>query len=283
MSVYDVNGNEVIGSGGALDVTELALYNDGNEVVRQGMLTYNRKKLYPINHREQRKDKVKKYDGGLMLAIGDSYTSIRASAFNKFAADHGVVCDNLGLASSTIAGSADGVTVGYHAFWVRLDNEIASFPKTIGNTTYNLSDVKLVTFMGGANDWYTVSEQVDRLGDPTSTDKEQLYGACKYIFERLHTVFPQADVIVILQPSNVAQTINNYAMWLKEGIVRECAEMYSIPICDCCFDWHSPVNPDELSAYWQSDHLHLNDAGYAELFKRLEKTLNNLQFYKADM
>ena len=281
MSIYDVNGN-VIGSDGSFDVSNLKIYNDGTSSERQGIITYEGKKLYPINQEAQRQYRPKSYDGGLMLSLGDSYFSMGSTPLTTFATAHGLVLDNLGYASSTIAGSADGLTVGYHAFWTRLDSEIASFPKTINGTTYALSDVKLVLFMGGANDWWTVNDQVDRLGDPTSTDKEQLYGACKYIFETLYTTFPNADIIVILQPSNVANETSNYAMWLKEGIVRNCAEMYSLPICDCRFNWHSPVNSADLATYWSSDHLHLSNDGYTDLFAKLENTLNSLQFYRAE-
>jgi hypothetical protein len=284
MGVYDVNGNEVGGGGGessAFGVTDISIYNDGKSNERQAFITYNGKKLYPFNNQAQRTLKPKMYNGGLLLALGDSYTAMASSNFDTFAEDHGLVCENLGEANTTIAGSADGSTVGYHPFWKRLDEEIASFPKTINGTTYQLSDIKLIVFMGGANDWWTVNEQVDRLGDPTSTDKEQLYGACKYIFETFSTTFPQADVICILQPSNVNGENNNYAMWLKERIVRDCAEMYHIPICDCIFDWYSPVNPTDLATYWKSDNLHLNSEGEIKLFEKLEDTLNSLQFYRS--
>lgn len=280
MSVYDVNGNN-LGSD-MFDVTSLSIYNDGTSSERQGIITYDGKKLYPINQEAQRTYKPKVYNGGVLLALGDSYTSMAVNEFNAFAQSHGLVCDNLGEASTTIAGSADGITVGYHPFWLRLDTEIASFPKTINGTVYRLSDVKLVTFMGGANDWYTVDESqgIDRLGDATSTNKEQLWGALKYIFETLFTTFPNADIIVILQPSNVASNDANYSMWLKEGIVRDSAEMYGLPICDCRFDWYNPTNATDLATYWKSDLLHLNDDGKAKLFEKLEKTLNTLQFYR---
>lgn len=282
MAIYDVNGNAVGGDGGSGDfgITELKIYNDGTSSERQGVLTYSGHKLYPINYNEQRRFKKKVYDGGLLLALGDSYTD-RNSKFDTFAEERGLICDNLGLASSTIAGSADGSTVGFHAFWKRLDDEISSFPKTIDGVSYDLSDVKLITFMGGANDWWTVNEEVNRLGDPTSTDKEQLYGACKYIFETFSTTFPNADIICILQPSNAASGTSNYAMWLKEGIVRNCAEMYHIPICDCIFDWYSPVNPNDLSKYWKEDHLHLSADGNTALFTKLGNTLDALPYYRA--
>lgn len=284
--LYDGKGNQIqidSGSSSALDVAEYAVFvNDSGENARQATLTYNGKKLYPKNYPAQRLDFVRDYGGGVMLTLGDSYTAYMNSYFTTFAEKHGLVQDNRGLASSTIAGSADGVTVGYHAFWIRLDSAVEEYTAdggyTIGETAYTVDDVKLVTFMGGANDWYTVdSEQgIDRLGSPESEDKEQLYGACKYIFDKLLASFPKADIVVILQPSNPYK--GNYAMWLKEKIVREMAEMYSLPICDCCFEWYNPSNTEDAATYWQSDQLHLTAAGHQAVIDKLEKTVNNLPF-----
>lgn len=282
-TLYDIYGNPIETGGGTsgFGVTEYALFdNDKGESARQAVLTYNGKKLYPKNYPEQRLDFVKDYDGGVMFALGDSYTAMGASYFSAFAEKHSLVCDNRGLASSTIAGSEDGITVGYHAFWKRLDEAIAEYQAgyTIDGVTYNPEDVKLVTFMGGANDWYTVDEAqgIDRLGNPESEDKEQLYGACKYIFDRLLASFPNADIVVILQPCNAAK--GNYSMWLKEGIVRDMAEMYSLPICDCCFEWYNPSNPTDAATYWATDKLHMTDAGNTAIFDKLEKVVNNLPF-----
>ena len=281
--IYDVSGNPLASDGGEFDVTDYSVYVDGDgDRARQGILTYNGNKLYPKIYKDQTLSKPKIYNGGVLLALGDSYTSMGSSQFSAFAEAHGLVVDNQGVVSSTIAGSADGSTVGFRAFWKRLDDDIASYPKTISGNTYALSDVKLVTFMGGANDWYTVDQTVDRIGNAESTNKEQLWGACKYIFQTLYTTFPNADIVVILQPSNMKPNQEVYAMWLKEGVVKSAAEMYSLPICDCCFDWHSPANPTDLSRYWQSDKLHLTSAGYVDLFDKLENTINNLPFYRAE-
>lgn len=287
-TLYDGNGKPIEISGGsssALDVTDYATFTDdtGNRA-RQGVLTYNGKKLYPKNYPEQRLDSVKDYGGGVMFALGDSYTAMGSSYFSAFAAKHGLVCDNRGLASSTIAGSEDGITVGYHAFWTRLDTAIAEYKAdggyTIGSTAYSTEDVKLVTFMGGANDWSTVDPEngIDRLGTPESENKEQLYGACKYIFLKLLSEFPNADIVVILQPSNFARI---FPHWQKERIVREMAELYSLPVCDCCFEWFSPANPIDLGKYWLDDKLHLTDAGNKALFAKLEKITNNLPFSRS--
>ena len=284
-TLYDGYGNKIEIEGGTassdFDVADYAVFTDdsGNNA-RQAVLTYQGRKLYPKNYPAQRLDFVKNYGGGVMLTLGDSYTAMGSAYFDAFAAKHGLVQDNRGLASSTIAGSADGVTVGYHAFWVRLDEAVAEYAtgKTIGETTYNAADVKLITFMGGANDWTTVDEAqgIDRIGNAESTDKEQLYGACKYIFDTLLASFPGADIVVILQPSNASK--GNYLMWLKEGVVREMAEMHGLPICDCCFEWYNPSNPDDAATYWASDNLHMTAAGNQTIMDKLEKVVNNLPF-----
>lgn len=286
MGICDINGNSIVASGNAtasdFGVTDYAVFaDDAGNSARQAVLTYQGHKLYPKNYPAQIMDFVRRYNGGVMIALGDSYTAMGASYFSAFAEKHGLVCDNRGLASSTIAGSEDRITVGYHPFWCRLNDAIAEYQSeggyTIGDTAYTCEDVKLITFMGGANDWFTVDEDagINRLGTPDSEDKEQLYGACKYIFATLLSTFPNADIVVILQPSNLSRI---YPHWQKESIVREMAELYGLTICDCCFEWYHPGNPTDLTTYWQSDELHMTDAGNTAIFDKLEKTVNNLPF-----
>ena len=133
--------------------------------------------------------------------------------------------------------------------------------------------------MGGANAWTTVDDTHDRIGNIYSTDVAQIYGATKYCLNKLQNTFSTADIIVILQPNN-ANNSDFCVMELKENIVKECAEMYSLPICDCCFNFYSPANPVELSKYWQSDKLHLSALGHQALIDKLEITLDNLYYYK---
>ena len=285
MAICDINGNVIATEGNTssdFSVVDYATFTDdvGNNA-RQAVLTYQGRRLYPKNYPEQRIDFVRNYGGGVMVALGDSYTDMGASYFTAFAEKHGLVCDNRGVASSTIAGSTENA-VGYQPFHERLDNAISEYQAdggyTINGTAYTTKDVKLVTFMGGANDWYTVDESqgIDRLGNPESEDKEQLYGSCKYIFSTLLTAFPNADIIVILQPSSPSK--GNYAMWLKEGIIREMAEMHGFPICDCIFEWHNPSNPNDAATYWQSDNLHMTGAGNQAIMDKLENVVNNLPF-----
>lgn len=288
MALYDINGNVVPNSSITSDfgVTGYDLFVDNDGVsARQAVLTYQGKRLYPKNYPEQQINKVKVYDGGLMITLGDSYTAMASSFFDDFATKHGLIQKNVGLVSSKIARPEGEGQDTIKSFVTRLDELISSFPLTINDKQYALTDVKLITFMGGANDWTTVdtSKSIDRIGNKYSTDVGQLYGACKYIFGKLLSTFPGADIIVILQPNNLkTDGIDQAEMWIKETVVKECAEMYSLPICDCCFDFYSPINPSELQKYWINDKLHLTHDGNVELLKKLESTLNTLSYYKAE-
>ena len=308
MAIYNINGEPIQSDGGSdFSVTNYSAFTDNEGSARQAILTYQGNRLYPYNYQPQRTDIVKKYDGGVMLTLGDSYTAYMDSFFDSFAKKHGLVQDNRGLASSTIAGSEDGVTVGYHAFWVRLDEAIEEYETeggyNVDGQNYTLEDVKLITFMGGANDWATVNSETDRLGKgPWETNKEKLYGACNYIFTTLLSKFKYADIVVILQPPNYVNIIpsseedvknvgfenldqaksmtneeySSYLMMRKEVIVREMAERYGLIICDCCFEWYNPINPDEAVKYWRSDKLHLTEDGHQAIIDKLEKIVNNM-------
>lgn len=247
---------------------------------------------------------IKQYDGGVMMTLGDSYTAYMKTFYDSFAEKHGLVQDNRGVASSTIAGDTGG-NIGFKPFWNRLDTAISEYEAglTINEVTYSADDVKLIVFMGGANDWSTVNDTVDRLGKGAfETDKGKLYGALNYIFATLLSTFKNADIVVILQPVNYNSTVptseegaknvgfesleqaqgmtntqlSTYLMTKKEKIIREMAQMYGLTICDCCFEWYNPNNPVDAETYWQTDKLHLSRAGHEAVIKKLEGTVNDL-------
>ena len=258
-------------------------YDESNGVESsQAVLLYNNRRLFPVNKSAQREYEKKIYLPGLLITFGDSYTAGMKTLLDTFAGNHGLVQYNMGMASSKIARPEGEGLDAVKSFVTRLDELLTSFPLSVSGVSYTKNDVKLITFMGGANDWTTIdSEQgIDRIGDRYSTDKGQIYGATKYCFSTLQTNFPNADIIVILQPNN--NNNNDFCiMELKEQVVKECAEMYSLPICDCCFNFYSPANPTELAAYWAGDNLHLNSTGYQKIIDKLELTLNSLSYYKA--
>lgn len=307
MAIYNINGEQIqYGGSSDFSVSNYSAFADNEGSARQAILTYQGNRLYPYNYQSQRADIVKKYDGGVMITLGDSYTAYMSSFFKTFAEKHGLVHDGRGLASSTIAGSEDGITVGYHAFWVRLNEAIQEYKggHQIGDATYHLEDVKLIHFMGGANDWSTVNSEINRLGTgPQETNPETLYGACNYIFGKFLSDFPNADIIVTLQPVNYANTVptneteaqnvgfdsleqvkrmtdaqySSYLMMRKELIVKEMAERYDLNINDCCFEWYNPQRQNEAIKYWQSDKLHLTDDGHQSIIDKLEYVINNLR------
>lgn len=310
MGIRDYDGNTVAVSGSAASdfgVTDYGLFEDGSgTTARQAVLTYQGRSLYPKNFPQQRKEFVRNYGGGIMMTIGDSFTGYLRVDYDDFAQKHGLVQDYRGLARSTIAGSSYD-DIGYRPFWERLDEAIAQYQAeggyTVDGTAYTPEDVKLIVFMGGANDWSTVNDKVDRLGKgPHETDKRKLYGALNYIFSTLLKTFTNADIVVILQPmypgaavptdeesaanvgfESLAQAqemsdvqYSNYLMTRKQMIVREMAERYCLTICDCCFGWHNPINPNDREKYWIKNDGHLNATGNQSVLERLETVVNNL-------
>ncbi len=235
--------------------------------------------------------------GGVWIALGDSYTVYADSYFKALAEKYGMIYDGQGKTSSTVCGDTTGAK-GFAPFWNRMNGFIANYTgdgQTIDDVVYTADDVKLITFMGGANDGFG---QDTWLGSHTSMDTNYIYGACNYIFKSLHENFPNARIICILQPANYSDTMDytddetaqmigfvdlaelqtwdvysfgQYKMETKERAVKECAERFGIHIVDCIFDWYSVVNPTHRAKYWNTDKIHLTSAGSAALAEKLDR------------
>lgn len=235
--------------------------------------------------------------GGVWVALGDSYTVYADSYFKALAEKYGMVYDGQGKVSSTVCGTETG-SKGFTPFWQRMNSFIANYTgdgQTIDDVIYTADDVKLITFMGGANDGFSTTNW---LGSHTSMDTDYIYGACNYIFRKLNENFPNARIICVLQPANYSDAMNytddetakmlgfdslaelqtwdvysfgQYKMETKERAVKECAERFGIHIVDCIFDWYSVVNPTQRAKYWNSDKIHLSDAGTAALAEKLDR------------
>ena len=255
-----------------------------------------------IIQKSTQEDIIKKYDSGVLLGIGDSYMQ-NNTALSAIAEKHGLVCDNRGMASSSISGN-EAQTVGLYPFWSRINTAVQEYTagKTIGDETYHCEDVKLIVFMGGANDGWI---DYRRGSGKTDTDTNTIYGALNSCFSTLLSSFLNADIIVILQPVNynvsssgwdeemakgygfeslaAAQKFSDYqlgqyAMHTKEAIVKEMAEMYGLNIADCCFNWYSVLNPNDREKYWKADKLHMTSDGNNEIYNvALEKAINNMK------
>ena len=70
--------------------------------------------------------------------------------------------------------------------------------------------------------------------------------------------------------------LSNYAMFVKEKAVQNVAEFYNTAIVDCCFNWHSVLNADDRTTYWNSDKLHLTSAGYQDVTKAIRERVIEL-------
>ena len=234
--------------------------------------------------------------GGVWIALGDSYTVYADTNFKAIAEKYGMAYDGQGVVSSTICGDDTG-NKGYRPFHSRMDDFIEAYTgsgQTINGVAYTAVDVKLITFMGGANDGFGKDTW---LGSRTSMDTNYIYGACNYMFRKLRENFPNAQIICILQPANFSGNMDHteeeaqimgfaslaelqawdiysygqYKTETKERVVKECAERFGIHIVDCIFDWYSVVNPTHRSTYWSSDAIHLSGAGTAALAEKLDR------------
>lgn len=238
--------------------------------------------------------------GGVWIGFGDSYTVYADTYFKSIATKYGLIYDGQGKVSSTICGD-EGGNKGFAPFWQRMNTFISNYTgngQTIDGNTYTANDVKLITFMGGANDGFGKDTW---LGSPTSKDTNYIYGALNYMFGKLVEEFPNAEIIVILQPANYnykvssitndegAQTVgfdnlaelqnltdyeySQHAMTRKEKCVKEIAEKFGFHIIDCIFNWYNVVNPNHRALYWSTDKIHLTGLGSQKLSQKLDKKI----------
>lgn len=236
-------------------------------MAKQAVLTHENEKLYPITydslvvmHGSGKKLAAyfspERLKGKKWLGLGDSYTHGLHTYFTDLASSLGMTYYNYGIVSSTICQHTDAASPMVD----RWDNMEAD-------------NVGLITFMGGANDWTSTIGTMD----DDSTTKTSIYGACKNIFEGLIAKYPDALIIVILQPENnksgnIETDISN--MRSIEEAVKNVAELYNLDILDMCTSGGMTVRiPEQLSLYWQADKLHLTAAGNENLVRRLERKI----------
>ena len=266
-----------------------------NDEETSTLKTLSSEKIYDLLGKSETKAK-ENLQGGVWIALGDSYTVMAGTNFKELATKYGLIYDGQGKTSSTVCGDTSG-NKGFSPFWSRMNGFIANYVgdgQTIDGVVYKAEDVKLITFMGGANDGFGKDSW---LGSHTSMDTNYIYGACNYIFKKLQENFPNAQIICILQPSNYSDSMNytddesaqtlgftdlaelqtwdiysfgQYKMETKERAVKECAERFGIPIVDCIFEWYSVVNPTQRAKYWSTDRIHLNGLGNQEITYKLE-------------
>ena len=238
---------------------------------------------------------VSSLKGKVWLAFGDSYTRYLAGLYTdgvtpstggewgKLAGNLGMTLYSYGIVGSTIRFSMNTGSDGHS--WQPMVSRVDDL---IADHQHEADNVGLITFMGGTNDGWTD----ERIGTIMSQEKETIAGSCHQIFNKLSNAFPNAKIIVILQPVrgdgtnpgtdvdgrdtsgfdnmqyNLLQSVK------KQRVVKEVAEFYGLTICDCCFDWYTTANPRHLSLIWDSsDKLHLTSVGNQKLTEKLIKTL----------
>lgn len=244
-----------------------------------------------------------KLSGRVVVFLGDSYTVGMGGQIDALAARYGFVADKRGIVSSTIAGDYTG-NAGFHPMHVRAGKIIEDYTAgyELGGVTYTIDDIALVVFMGCANDQWTDAW----IGSGSGCwNGNTLYGALNRLYSTLMEGLPKARLITLLQPSNYAFTPSaadkdgnvytdedarawglpdlatylamtdvqwsNYAHARKSDVVREMAWKYGTHIVDAFNGFPAVSNPANRTAYWQADHIHMNDQGNVDLAGLLER------------
>ncbi|MBE6636253.1 MAG: SGNH/GDSL hydrolase family protein [Ruminococcaceae bacterium] len=135
-------------------------------------------------------------------------------------------------------------------------------------------DADVVVVFGGTNDF---GHGAAPIGGPDDRNPDTFYGACHYLFRALMERYPEA-VIVICTPlhrlsedSTHGDVKTNHPGNLKRyvDIIREVAELYSLPVVD--FFARAGIQPkiEEHRVRYMPDGLHPNDAGHRKLAERI--------------
>lgn len=229
------------------------------------------------------------------LHIGDSYTNAMARTASETGYADGafIALDkkmglagglNHGIVSSTIRDGSNSQGYSFQPMISRVCH------KTTGTSSdyfvpLDRNDIGYITFMGGTNDSAGIESSVGQnIYDGASY---HIYGAMHQIMQTLLNAYPDVPLIVILQPcsannentenpegtdiSALSQPLKSVLVsQRKQKAVKEVAEFYAqtyknVHILDCCFNWYSPLIPDELQEIWSPDLLHLTTEGYKEI------------------
>lgn len=237
----------------------------------------------------------RKLSGKVLIAIGDSYTVGMANHLQSLCNKYGMILDARGVTGSTIR---EG---GSNPMCSRVDVIVQDYEsgRSIDGVTYYKSDVGVITFMGGTNDGASINVIGGGLNETATTT---VYGALHHIFYSLLKEFTKATVICISQPANyylsasstvtteaaaqvlgfdsVAQAqllddvqFTSYCCNRTQTAVKKSALMYGAELIDMFSEMPPISNPSNKSAYWASDKIHLNSAGYLIVVNAIEKKL----------
>jgi len=139
------------------------------------------------------------------------------------------------------------------------------------------ADADIVMVFGGTNDY---GHGDAALGTVNDRDVHTFYGACHHIMTRLHERF-LGKTIVIMTPlhrrdEDVHRQDSGAVLKDYVNIIREMAELYSIPVLDLYAESGIQPKIDAIRDKYCPDGLHPNDAGHEVLTNKILTFLKNL-------
>ena len=179
----------------------------------------------------------------------------------------GVIGTSLGRAGARWSSSTDGTF------------ETGSAVERVNTIINGSTDYDIITFAFGTN--------ADTDGDGTINDAPAYDGtmcaAIKWCIESLIAWKPTISIGIILPPQRADMgTSGNNSMKTKGNLIRQIAELYSVPCCDMWSE--SGINTMHYTSsstgnevyYYLSDMLHLSDNGKMMYAKKLRPFLESI-------
>lgn len=183
-----------------------------------------------------------------------------------------LVANKLGLLH-TAQGVSGSTIVDYSTWAVPMcaDSRLNAIP----------SDSDIITIMGGTNDWLGHKP----LGTIASTNKQEFYGAYKYIIDSILTRVPKARIILICPmftyykitgtgiKNNINLTIADYGK-----AVKALGELYNLPVIDALS--LMGVNEKNYTHFFNDEAesiLHPNTTGHSRLAGIVHDTFRQLE------
>ena len=191
-----------------------------------------------------------KLTGKTVNFVGDSVTY--NAYFTKIEKELGIVANNLGVSSSTIA-------INNH--YLQNQSIVEKVCGLNGNTAYSDADIWVI--MGGLNDMWYASE----LGDISSTENDTVYGALKSICDNIRK--RTNNPILILCTPNQTKRNGEYINKLCKAI-KDVAGLYGCPVADVYSE--SGICPSNLYNT-TSDGVHPTVTGEDMLYPVVAKVI----------
>ena len=197
------------------------------------------------------------YYGKKIATLGDSITAMERWQYHVANA-LGATYTNCGIGGTTVCSQNP------LAMWqdIRINGGEYSGYSVIGggydgkNVIGIPEDTDVILIMGGVNDW----KNGKQLGDITSTDTNEFYGAFKLMLKKLYDRVPTAKVFLMTTPhhesepnaSSVGITLEQY-----RDAVRNIGKLYGYPVIEVVDCGYNSLNASK----YMLDSVHPNGAG----------------------